>query len=855
MTLSYSPHTQLSGTQITLNGEPPSALLRRVVEAPVFQTALSNAVTAAAAQLPPSVSSHHVDRVLRDAGVTAINGTYANVLASAASTSSLPHSVQKVTAAFGQSTPGPLGVYQEFDEFADGPLAAIAASDQSLSVSVVLTNEFCHQRADQRETICQLLRMLGEVGDVTVCGTHRQLHWLATTHREDLPGVHNARTTGGDTPPTNEIITTAAQQLSIDDRQVRILELLAAESTETLSYDALNSHLTVTRQTMRGHVSDLVDLDLVATFGSQASRHVELTAAGSQFLTDEIAVQQRLHESVSESPNASEDSRVTRASTGWGEGAPGAASTGSLHRADHAATVGVGLSHGISLVDHPVEEWNTTTNGWAPGQLSVDATHQEVVVGVEVSSPLQLVTSAALALWDPKARDELWTDSRLDPFDDQLNTSRIPLHDVRTIGWLAKEVTTGCEFRAEMGDAAVKLRDLTTKLGNESSDDEDELRRDIMQLAHGMLGVAAQLADITGIELHYQLRMPEWRRNWSPQSHQHRRNELAETLATMMSIQSQYQCHTAYRHLFESRENKRNQRLSIEVDAADPTGELLPSIVMVGPGVDDFAVDLERALDERSEHEDAPEFAVEVPIKTGATHADWCETFRRVAGYKRLTVSDEAVRTARALTGTPFDIARAITKGLSTESQSRELRPDELRRGLSLLPEERILPAQRPTVQAIVHTLLRCDEPVPTDILVEAADVTRQSVRNNRAGLVGLRLIEQTESGWRVCLSASYDEPTEWPRSTGEMWSVLDSLYGLAMESLPISALSGGHPIVDRLHRPGVPPLDELASSWELLDSWLDVVRAVEGTESVLRESTQLGSVNQTAVSQGVAVG
>jgi len=853
MTLSYSPHTRLSGAQITLNGETPSALLQRVTRTPAFQTALSNAVTAAAAQLPPSVSPRHVDRVLRDAGVTAVNGIYADVLGAAATTQTLPDHVRAVTAAFGQSEIGPLGLHQSLDEFADGPLAAIDASDDSFSLTVVVREGFHHQRADQRETICQLLRMLAEVGDVTVCGTHRQLHWLATAHREDLPGVHNARTTGRDTPPTNEIITTAAQELSIDDRRVRILELLAAESTETLSYDALDSHLTVTRQTMRGHVSDLVDLDLVATFGSQASRHVELTAAGSQFLTDEIAVQQRLHESVPESPNASEDSRVTRASTGRGEGAPGAASTGSLHRADHAATVGVGLSHGISLVDHPVEEWSTTTNGWAPGQLSVDEAHREAVVGIEVSSSLQLVTSAALALWDPKARDELWTDSRLEPFDDQLDTSRIPLHDIRTIGW--EEVTTGCEFRAEMGNAAVKLRDLTTKLGNESSDDEDELRRDIMQLAHGMLGVAAQLADITGIELHYQLRVPEWRRNWSPQSHQHRRNELAETLATMTSIQSQYRCHTAYRHLFESREDKRNQRLSVEVDAADPTGELLPSIVMVGPGVDDFATDLERALDERSEHEDAPEFAVEVPIKTGATHADWYETLRRVAGYKRLTVSDEAVRTARALTGTPLDIARAITRGLSAEGQSRELRPDELRRALSLLPEERILPAQRPTVQAIVHTLLRCDEPVPTDILVEAANVTRQSVRNNRAGLVGLRLIEQTESGWRVCLSASYDDPTEWPRSTGEMWSVLDSLYGLAMESLPISALSGGHPIVDRLHRPGVPPLDELASSWELLDMWLDVVRAAEGTESVFRESTQLGSVSQTAVSQDVTVG
>jgi hypothetical protein len=739
-------------------------------------------------------------------------------------------------------------VYQEFDEFADGPLAAIAASDQSLSVTVVLTNEFCHQRADQRETICQLLRMLGEVGDVTVCGTHRQLHWLATAHREDLPGVHNARTTGRDVPSTNEIITTAAQELSIDDRRVRILELLETESTETLSYDALDSHLTVTRQTMRGHVSDLVDLDLVATFGSQASRHVELTAAGSQFLTDEIAVQQRLHEGVPESPNTSEDSRVPRASTGREEGAPGAASTGSLYRADHAATVGVGLSHGISLADHPIEGWNTTTNGWAPGQLSIDATHQEAVVGVEVSSPLQLVTSAALTLWDPKARDELWTDSRLEPFNDQLDTSRIPLHDIRTIGWLPEEVTTACEFRAEMANAAVKLRDLTTKLGNESSDDEDELRRDIMQLAHGMLGVAAQLADITGVELYYQLRVPEWRRNWSPHSHQHRRNELTETLATMTSIQSQYRCHTAYRHLFESREDKRNQRLSVEVDAADPTGELLPSIVIVGPGVDDFAVDLERTLDERSEHEDAPEFAVEVPIKTGATHADWHETLRRVAGYKGLTVSDEAVRTARALTGTPFDIARAITRGLSAEGQSRELRPDELRRGLSLLPEERILPAQRPTVQAIVHTLLRHNEPVPTDILVEAADVTRQSLRNNRAGLVGLRLVEQTETGWRVCLSPSYDEPTEWPRSAGELWSVLDSLYGLAMEVLPAKALSGDHPVTDKLHEPGVPSLSELGDSWDLLDRWYPVVKALAEKDLHTCHEGQLGSVKQASV-------
>jgi hypothetical protein len=124
---------------------------------------------------------------------------------------------------------------------------------------VVLDEEFRHQRADQRETICQFLRMLSEAGEITICGTYRQLHWLATTHREDLPGVHNACTTGRETPPTDDILATATQQLSVDDNRVRVLECLADESTETLSYDALNGQLTSARQTMRGHLADLLN--------------------------------------------------------------------------------------------------------------------------------------------------------------------------------------------------------------------------------------------------------------------------------------------------------------------------------------------------------------------------------------------------------------------------------------------------------------------------------------------------------------------------------------------------------------------------------------------------------------------
>lgn len=74
------------------------------------------------------------------------------------------------------------------------------------------------------------------------------------------------------------------------------------------------------------------------------------------------------------------------------------------------------------------------------------------------------------------------------------------------------------------------------------------------------------------------------------------------------------------------------------------------------------------------------------------------------------------------------------------------------------------------------------------------------------------------------------------------------------MEVLPPPALSGGHPVVDRLHEPGVPSLNEVAGLWDLLDKWVDVVCAAEGRDGVARQSAQLGTVSQTVVSQRVAI-
>ena len=77
-------------------------------------------------------------------------------------------------------------------------------------------------------------------------------------------------------------------------------------------------------------------------------------------------------------------------------------------------------------------------------------------------------------------------------------------------------------------------------------------------------------------------------------------------------------------------------------------------------------------LGQRKEHQDVPDSVADVPITTDTSDDDWCETLRQVAGYKRLTVPDEAVRAVRVVSRTPFDSARAITRELSNEAKPRQ---------------------------------------------------------------------------------------------------------------------------------------------------------------------------------------
>lgn len=836
--------------RLVLDGRSPrSVFSSTLARSPGFVEALRQATIDAALQVEGTGT--HVQHVLRAAGVTALDGAYADALAQFADASlsrgdRRPWLPVALTAAFGSASPGPFGFHQPFDGWFDGPFALLEAAEVTPTIAIVVDAEFRQQRRNQREEILGMIAALAHFADTHVIGSLLTRRWLANEHRAELPGVGEERSAGLSPGAVDAAVATAATELSVGDRAVRILELLADRDAETLAYHALDAELTVARETMRTHVKRLADLDLVSTFGPTQDRRVELTAAGRQFVDEEIAVQRRLTEGVGETRKPSADSRVSTRMHEGGKKGTSAAGTQWLDRSTHAAVAGAATQGGITLLDHPVERWDQADRGWTEPHLSVNGDRDEAVVGVEVHNPLQLKVSTALALFDPAARNRLWTDERLLPLEEHLDDARTALRDIRTLGWVGEDVHSAADYRDELGEAAQELRDLTRKLGTDDYEDRDQLRSTILQLANGLCGVASQLADLCDIALIYNYRVPEWRRNYDEK----RRADLAETIAMVVELESNYSGHTTYRHLSERRLGKREQAFDVTVDAEDPTGDLTPSIVITGPGVDDFASDLQEAIDDAPVHEDAPEFGVDVPIRTALDHADWYEVLDRVAETKNLTARSEAVRTARALVGSPLDVADAVTRGLSREAEARDLRSDELRRALATLPTDRVLPDQPPTAGKIVRTLLDADQPLPKSVLAEAADVSERSIANNEDVLVELGLVEHSDAGYALRLSRDYTDPETWLTPASEEWTLLDGLYALAGADLPLQALSDpDHPIVGRLHAPGVPDLDDLRADWLALDRWIRVVLGLAGVDPPgAVETARLGQVNQQAL-------
>ncbi|WP_226377566.1 winged helix-turn-helix transcriptional regulator [Haloterrigena turkmenica] len=208
----------------------------------------------------------------------------------------------------------------------------------------------------------------------------------------------------------------------------------------------------------------------------------------------------------------------------------------------------------------------------------------------------------------------------------------------------------------------------------------------------------------------------------------------------------------SYRQLFESREEKRRTALTPTVDADDPLGTLIGSVVVRGEDVHRLHPSLEEALERPAAvADDAPDFAVHVSLSTvGRTGYAMAAT--RILQAKNLRPTRDAVSLLHALTNSPYATARALQQ-LAAEEKHRELRPDELRYAVGMLDPDQLLSDLPPTVGRIVQTLLTAENRLSQRDLADRADVSAQTIRNYRNRLEAFDLIRIDENGYRLALS------------------------------------------------------------------------------------------------------
>lgn len=768
-----------SGGQLTLTQQSPlSAVTTVTLDVPVggiweritttdgFQSALEAAVEELVGDKPAGARAYALEQL----GVTALDGLYASAVAALADENPIHNRWQEqalqLTQDFGSAERSVVGLHAPVGEIVDGPLAVLRVSTAMPTVAVRVDDAFDELRADQRADIVELLADLANTVDLRIVATGRWQRKLAQEYREQLPAVSEQCSAGPSAGAIAATVKKARTALDPDGRKVRILHQLAEQTSETLSYNQLYALHEVSdgaiRQCLTTGDPSLAELGLVETFSRAAGRGsaVELLAAGREFLDRldaEIGRQQRLKSVVSETGNPSDDSRVTppahegrhspdaeaeavagRSGCGSGAGVaddrdfdrhrlPHHHQVRSAARHRYAATAGTATDGGITLVDHPISEKDDR----GEPHWYYDHEDDRLLVGAEYDNPMKGWVCIALALADPQTFRHVLTPERFETgkLSDMLADHTDLLRNSRCLGYLADRNATAEDYTDALLEAANDLRELTKDWYHGNFEDSSRFRATILREAHGLAGTMVHLLDLADVDLVREFRLPNFARDYDESD----RHDLAKTIAIGASIQSRYREFTAYRQLFECREDKRESAIPPRVDADDPLGECVGSFVLVGKSVSSLADPLRRRLTNQEVHDDAPEFGIRVPVETADKRRHIAQTVKCMCDQKSIRPTRAATSMLGALTGTPYDAAKALHNlGSETKAPGRRVRLDEVRYALSTLDTDRILSAmEKPALSKIVHALLVAETPLVQSELAERAGVSARSIRTH----------------------------------------------------------------------------------------------------------------------------
>jgi len=383
--------------------------------------------------------------------------------------------------------------------------------------------------------------------------------------------------------------------------------------------------------------------------------------------------------------------------------------------------------------------------------VSYVAEEDAVVVGAEYSNPMQFATALACGMTSERLFATADWAGRLDDDLRGLDISTRPvLWGATCMGWLPADVDDGEDYLSELRDAREDLRDLSREVAAE------EVGRDVQtRHALGLIGTIVHLFDLLGVDVHIEMRVPECSRHYSAEGNEDRREDLLDHLGMLVSLSSRVGAYSAFRQLYEDREDRRSDAMNLGFDSGESArrGSMRAGIAVVGDGVEDLTGEVLDVLDEpRPLHDDAPPVGVDVDVQVGSDPTRIRGVARRLLRAKCLRPTGTSTAALAGFVASPWAAADALDRALGVEPDRREVHLDEVRRALSTLDVGRLLPDAAPAARAGVGALVDAESPISQAELARRAGITAQSWRNHRDALAAADVVRETEDGWRLCL-------------------------------------------------------------------------------------------------------
>ncbi|WP_248911059.1 DUF5817 domain-containing protein [Halocatena marina] len=813
----------------------------------------------------------------------------------------------RVTRQLGGSTP--FG-NTERDDIINGPVALFAACDVTPRIAVHLSHDFFEHKRIQRVRLLDFLVELSRGMDIRiVCHGSLAPKKLLRLHEADLPSrcvteapqpYHDAAKQAGAAP--REVAEAALTDLGLDHPAITVLERLADESSERLAYGVLKADtvFSVSEAAVGKRVRTLIEHRLVSKDQFNTTNYIQLLPAGSRFLdrreqeldaqdvqtvldgfssaeTDDSAAESAASTDLTDPPKHSHGTVYTGASTGRGVGGDGAMSeeeplavagvdddvvaAGEWLSLDQQTAVSSAVSDDfdIALADEPAP----TRDHCGDYQVGYNEAEQEIVVSLQ-PSPLaaRTVTRLCAALLDPRLINTLLTPERLDGADGEdlgslLDDAVSPavLRAARQLGWLPDRAATGEDYPEQLISAMKTLFSDVDDIGS-GEDFDPELARSVCRRGQGLAGTITHIYDLLGWNVIRELTFPEYSRHF----HEDRSTHL-QTLATQVAITSRYGHYPMSRIVYEERADKRDGSLGAPaVDDIDPSGDLIGSWVLRGPGIDRMASELSNLeayanLDVQDEGANFAAFFTDIQIGQATRLESVRETARRLCHMKQLEPTRPATALLYALTGSVYQTATALS-GLAAETDPsrRTITLDEVRFALATLDPASLLPeldedeegTRRKSARSkLLHAQLTASTPLTTSEWAEKAGVSEESIRTHRDDLTVLGLLEIDDRGagratfYRLRLPFRDERgdddaprPTHLvaPEDESQSRSIRDVVCDLLEARALFEDALDDQAISDGLV--GWPPsLEPVIERWSWLRPWCDVIARLLGVE------------------------